>query len=111
MTQQNQLCFLPTATLPTAESKETLRQQRAVLRTLRKNHPRGENRVVLSDGVHARYEQGTHKGHMIELYKLPCTEDSCHLDALFASDIDAGTTRALWALGPGGPEPPPPHHH
>ena len=90
---------------------DTLRQQRAIIRTLRKNYPDGERRIVLADGAVAKYEHGTHKEEMIELYALPCDEFKCNIDRLFPDVIDPQATRKLWLQDPLEDEEPPPHWH
>ena len=91
--------------------KDTLRQQRAVIRTLRKNYPDGERRIALRDGAVATYEQSGHKRNMVELYALPCDEEKCNIDRLFPDLIDPQETRELWLQDPPEDEEPPPHWH
>ena len=90
---------------------DSLREQRAIIRTLRKNYPDGERRIALTDGAVAKYGQGTHKGKMFEVYELPCDEFQCNIDLLHPSVIDPQATRALWLQDPLEDEEPPPHWH
>ena len=90
---------------------DTLREQRAIIRSLRKNYPDGERRIALADGGVAKYDQGTQKGKMVEVYALPCHEFHCNIDLLLASVIDPQATRALWLQDPPEDEEPPAHWH
>ena len=71
---------------------DTLRKQRAIIRTLRRNYPDGERRIALADGAVAKYEQGTHKGKIFEIYALPCDEFQCNIDLLRPSVINPHAT-------------------
>ena len=70
---------------------DILREQRAIIRTLRKNYPDGERRIALTDGAVAKYEQATHYPKMVELYALPCDEFQCNIDLLLPGVIDPKT--------------------
>ena len=90
---------------------DTLREHRAIIRTLRRNYPDGERRIALADGAVAKYEQGTHKAKMVEVYALPCDEFHCNIHLLRTSVIDPQATRALWLQDPPEDEEPPAHWH
>ena len=90
---------------------DTLRLQRAIIRALRKNYPDGERRIALADGAVAKYDQGSHKGNMAEVYALPCSESHCNIDLLRPSVIDPQATRALWLQDPPEDDEPPAHWH
>ena len=90
---------------------ETLREQRAIIRTLRKNHPDGEGRIALTDGTVAKYGQGTHKGKIFEVYEIPCDEFQYNMDLLHPGVIDPQATRALWLQDQPEDEEPSPHWH
>ena len=90
---------------------DILREQRAIIRTLRKNYPDGERRIALTDGAVAKYDQATHYPKMVELYALPCDEFQCNIDLLLPGVIDPQDTRALWLQPPPEDEEPPPHWH
>ena len=92
-------------------SGDTVREQRAIIRTLRKNYPDGERRIALTDGAVAKYEQATHYPKMVEIYALPCDEFQCNIDLLLPGVIDPQDTRALWLQPPPEDEEPPPHWH
>ena len=51
---------------------DSLREQRAIMRTLKKNYPDGERRIALTDGAVAKYEQSGHQRNIVALYALPC---------------------------------------
>ena len=90
---------------------DTVREQRAIIRNLRRNYPDGERRIALADGAVAKYEQGAHKGKTVEVYALPCDEFQCNIDLLRPSVIDPQATRALWLQDPPEDEEPPAHWH
>ena len=90
---------------------DTLREQRAIIRSLRKNYPDGERRIALTDGATAKYEQSSHKRNMVNLYALPCDEEKCNINRLFPDLIDPQGTRALWLQDPPEDEEPPAHWH
>ena len=46
---------------------DILREQRAIIRTLRKNYPDGERRIAPTDGAVAQYDQSD---KMVNLYAL-----------------------------------------
>ena len=87
---------------------EILREQRAIIRTLRKNHPDGEQRIALTDGTTAKYDQ---MDNTVNLYVLPCDEFQCNIDLLSPDLIDPQATRALWQKPPPEYEAPPAHWH
>ena len=91
--------------------KDTLRQQRSIIRSLRKNYPDGERRIALTDGTVAKYEQSSHKRNMVNLYALPCDEEKCNINRLFPELIDPQATRDLWLQDPPEEEEPPAHWH
>ena len=71
---------------------DTLREQRAITRTLRKNYPEGERRIALTYGAIAEYEQGTHKGKIVEIYSLFCDEFQCNIHLLHPGVIEPQAT-------------------
>ncbi len=79
---------------------ETLREQRAIIRTLRKEHPTGRRMIILKDGTRPTYQQATHKGKRCDLYELPCDEFKCNISLLTPDMIDVQATRALWSGKP-----------
>ena len=87
---------------------DALREQRAIIRTLRKHYPDGERRIVLTNGAVAKYDQ-TNK--VVNLYALPCDEFKCNIEFLSLELIDPQATRALWPQPPPEYEPPPAHWH
>ena len=88
---------------------ETLKEQRAIIRTLRKEHPKGRRMMILKDGTRPTYEQATQKGSRCDLYKLPCDEFKCNISLLTPDMIDVQATKKLWSGKPSQYQQPPVH--
>ena len=90
------------------EHHRTMGPRRAVLRRLRKEHPRGVQKVVLTDGRQVEYLQGRYRGtRNCAAYWDP---EECQATLLRPQMVDAAATRELWnAQAPEGtsPENPP----
>ena len=92
------------------DPKGTAREQRRILRTLRNNSPNSENRIVLTDGDHAIYQDGDNGRHKpgrkrLDLFQLPCDERYCYLDELDYTVINPWATTALWKMPPPDMDP------
>ncbi|MDE2785719.1 MAG: hypothetical protein OXL37_03575 [Chloroflexota bacterium] len=80
------------------EADHILKEQRRLLRLLRKEHPNKTQPIVLTDGTLATYDQGWHRSRRYDLYVITSDreEGDDRADNLHPGMLDVTATRALW---------------
>ena len=74
------------------DNQQRIAETRRILTQIRRNHPSGDPRLMLTDGTIVQYTQGLYRGHPTDAYWDPRNGRVIKLDH---EDIDPGATLLL----------------